>query len=35
MKGLGWEYSTELKDGIRKTYQWFLENINTIKEIKL
>lgn len=31
----GWEYSTELEDGIKKTYQWFLENINTIKEIKL
>jgi len=35
MKDLGWEYSTELKDGIEKTYQWFLENIDTIKEIKL
>ena len=35
MKGLGWEYSTELGDGIKKTYKWFLENIDTIKEIKL
>jgi len=35
MKALGWEYSTELKDGIQKTYQWFLENINTTKEVKL
>ncbi len=35
MKELGWQYSTELEDGIRKTYQWFLENIDTIKEIKL
>jgi GDP-L-fucose synthase len=35
MKGLGWEYSTELEDGIKKTYQWFLENIDSIKEIKL
>jgi GDP-L-fucose synthase len=35
MKGLGWQYSTELEDGIKKTYKWFLKNINTIKEIKL
>jgi GDP-L-fucose synthase len=35
IKALGWEYSTELEDGIKKTYQWFLENIDSIKEIKL
>ena len=35
IKALGWEYSTELEDGIKKTYQWFLENIDTIKKIKL
>lgn len=35
MKTMGWQYSTELKDGIKKTYQWFLENIDSIKEIKL
>ena len=35
MKEIGWQYSTELEDGIQKTYQWFLENINAIKEIKL
>ena len=35
MKSLGWEYSTELEDGIKKTYQWFLENINNFKEVKL
>ena len=35
MKEIGWEYSTELEDGIQKTYQWFLENIESIKEIKL
>ena len=35
MKELGWEYTTELEDGIKKTYQWFLENIDTIKKIKL
>ena len=35
MKDIGWEYSTELENGIIKTYQWFLENINKIKEVKL
>ena len=35
IKNIGWEYSTELDNGIKKTYQWFLENIDTIKEIKL
>jgi GDP-L-fucose synthase len=35
MKEIGWEYSIELEDGIIKTYQWFLENIDAIKEIKL
>ena len=35
MKALGWQYTTELEDGIQKTYQWFLENIDRIKEIKL
>lgn len=32
---LGWKYSTELEEGIHKTYQWFLENIDNIKGIKL
>ena len=35
MKEIGWQYSTELKEGIEKTYQWFLENIDSLKEIKL
>ncbi len=35
MKNIGWRYSTELEDGIKKTYKWFLNNIDTIKEIKL
>ena len=35
IKALGWKYSTELQEGIEKTYAWFLENINSIKEIKL
>ena len=35
MKEIGWEYLTELEDGIKKTYAWFLENIENIKEVKL
>ena len=35
MKELGWEYSTELLEGIEKTYQWFTKNIEHIKEVKL
>ena len=35
MKEIGWEYSTELEYGIQKTYQWFLENIDSIKEVKM
>ena len=35
MKVLGWEHTTELDDGVRKTYNWLLQNIDKIKEIKL
>ena len=35
MKEIGWEYSTKLKEGIIKTYSWYLENIESLKEIKL
>ena len=35
MKAIGWQYSTELKEGIEKTYAWFLENIGDIKEVKM
>jgi GDP-L-fucose synthase len=35
MKEAGWEYSIELEDGIRSTYEWFLDNVEDIKEVKL
>ncbi|WP_026288353.1 GDP-L-fucose synthase family protein [Polaribacter irgensii] len=35
MKNVGWEYSTAFKEGIEKTYAWFLENIEDIKEVRL
>ena len=35
MHQLGWKHKVELNEGIKKTYHWFLENIETIKEVKL
>jgi GDP-L-fucose synthase len=35
MKEQGWEAKIELKDGIRETYEWFLENEDIIKEVKI
>lgn len=31
----GWTYSTELSEGIQKTYAWFLEHISAIREVKI
>lgn len=35
MKAIGWEYSTDLLVGIEKTYKWFLNNIENIKQVKM
>lgn len=35
MNTLGWRHQVELEEGIEKTYDWFLENIESIKEVKL
>ncbi|MBO6185759.1 MAG: GDP-L-fucose synthase [Chryseobacterium sp.] len=35
MHELGWKHKIELEAGITKTYQWFLENINNFKEVKM
>lgn len=35
MKQEGWAYQTELKEGIRKTYDWFLNHQDDIKEVKM
>ena len=35
IKEMGWQYSTELEEGIQKTYRWFLNNIDSLKTIKL
>ena len=31
----GWEPCIDLNEGIKKTYTWFLENIENIKEVKI
>jgi GDP-L-fucose synthase len=31
----GWEYETSLDDGLAMTYDWFLNNINDLKELKI
>ena len=35
MKDVGWTYSIHLEYGIEKTYNWFLKNINSIKQLQL
>ena len=35
MQAVGWTSTTDLETGIKKTYEWFLKNINNLKEIKL
>jgi len=35
MENAGWSYNTELKEGIRKTYEWFIKNRENIKEVKM
>lgn len=35
MHELGWKHQIELEEGVKKTYQWFLENIDNVKKIIL
>ena len=35
LKEVGWSYTTDLEDGIKQTYDWFLENIENFKQVKL
>lgn len=35
MKSAGWQASTNLEDGIKKTYKWFLQNSENYKQVKL
>jgi GDP-L-fucose synthase len=35
LKKEGWQASTSLENGLEITYKWFLENIDTFKEVKM
>lgn len=35
MAQAGWTYSIELRDGIKRTYEWFINNIDELKEVKI
>lgn len=35
MHELGWKHKVDLEEGISKTYDWFLENVNVVKEVKM
>ncbi len=35
MHALGWKHQVNLEEGIQKTYNWFLENIENFKEVKI
>jgi GDP-L-fucose synthase len=35
MHELGWKHQVHLEEGIRKTYDWFLENIERFKQVKM
>jgi GDP-L-fucose synthase len=35
MHEMGWKHKVNLEEGIRKTYDWFLENVNAFKEVKM
>lgn len=35
MLAVGWSYKTELEEGLKKTYDWFLNNSHNYKENKL
>lgn len=35
MSNAGWNAKIKLEDGIRQTYTWFLENVNSFKEVKI
>ena len=35
MHELGWKHELELEEGIKKTYEWFLENIDNVKKVTI
>ena len=35
MHELGWKHQVKLEEGIRLTYDWFVENVGEVKEVKM
>lgn len=35
MTDAGWKAKIGLEEGIKETYMWFLENVNTVKQVKM
>jgi GDP-L-fucose synthase len=35
MHQLGWKHQVQLEQGIQKTYDWFLENADKFKQVKM
>lgn len=35
MHALGWKHQVHLEEGIKRTYEWFLEHIDRFKEVKI
>ena len=32
LDSLGWKHSVELEQGLEMTYEWFLENLNDLRD---
>lgn len=35
LNSIGWHYEIDLEQGIKETYQWFLDNIESFKQVRL
>lgn len=33
LKNLGWQYSIDLETGLQKTYRWFLDNVEGLRQV--
>jgi GDP-L-fucose synthase len=33
LKKLGWQYNIDLETGLRKTYAWFLQNVEGLRQV--
>jgi len=33
LNDMGWKCKTDLRDGLKKTYQWYIENYRPLKEV--